>query len=155
MKRSLPLPLLSCCGLLLLAACGPSRTAPRSARPAADPVTPAPEKKAPQWDGPTVALGQEFAIVGWNAVGVRGADMVVYLRATDWTELVLEGEAVREGTAQLTVMTAEGDRKLDVDIGETAVVGDYAIECRDAADGVDEHGRTVPTVKLLVRRHKP
>jgi hypothetical protein len=138
--------------LLLLSACGPSRPVTRRTAPAPAEPAPQPVRKAVRWDGPFVALGQEFAIVGWNAVGVRGADMVIYLRATDWSEISLERETVREGSAQLTVTTPDGDTDLDVEIGGTAEVGGYVIECRDAADAVDDNGRTVPTARLYVRR---
>jgi len=145
--------LLALLAVLLLCACGPSRPVRRAESTPAPAPAPEPVRHPLKWDGPWVSLGQEFEIVGWNAVGVRGAELLVYLRSTDWSELVIERETVREGSAQLTVTTPDGeDRELDVEIGGSVTVGGYVIECRDAADGIDDDGRTVPTAKLYVRK---
>lgn len=143
--------------LLLLASCGSSSSSTRPAGPKKP--TPAPEATAPPtarkplaFEGRWVSVGTEFEVVGHDGVGVRGADLVIAVRRTKWTELDMGGKTFREGSAELDILTSEGARVAHVDLDGSTPVDGFDVFVTYVGDAYDDSGRTVPNAKLIVKK---
>lgn len=151
--------LVLCCSLalLLLTACGSSSSTTRRAKTdrTEGAAAPAAEKpKKPTFDGRRVTPGEEFELQGfYDGVAIRGTDIVVHLRRTEWTELDMEGTSFREGEAEVDLDTAAGTEVVKIDLDEAHPVGDgYEVVVTYVGDTYDERGRTIPIAKFVVRK---
>ena len=145
-------------GILLLVtaqyACGTSSSVRRSpSPPPARARGDEPPPDTPAFAGPWVLPGKEFEIRGFSAAGLRGTDLVIYLKRTRWSETAFEGATFREGYAELEVASGGRRETVRIDMEGRQVVAGYEITVVFVGQEEDEaSGRIAPNARLIVRR---